>query len=190
MKGQHEVLTPVLLTGVLIAIVGSVYLWGLPLIQKNKDIAVLEQVENFVTDLNEKIKEVANTHGREEIKINVPVTLSFDSAENSITIDVETKGTIYTVGRVYFVRNENEIEGTWGRDDPGVVYVDTLDLDGKYAHRYTLKYRRLNAPDKQYKISLVGESKTVGENHIIIIEYKGVEKTGNMVMTLVGITLE
>ena len=190
MKGQHEVLTPVLLTGILVAIVGSVYLWGLPLIQKNKDIAVLQQVENFVMNLNEKIKEVANTQGKEEVKINVPAMVSFNSTENSITVEVKTKGTIYSVGRIYFVRNDNEFEGTWGKDDAGVIYVDTTDLDGEYLQKYTLKYRRLNAPNKKYRISLVGEDKVVGENHVIVIEYKGVEEEGNLVTTFVEITLE
>jgi type II secretory pathway pseudopilin PulG len=171
MKGQQEVLTPLLLTGILIAIVGSVYLWGLPLIQKNRDVAVLQQVEDFIINLNEKIKNVANAQGREEIKINIPVTLSFNSTEKSIIIEVNTKGTIYSVGRIYFVRNDNEFEGTWGKDDPGVIYVDTTDLDGEYLQKYTLKYRQLNAPNKIYKISLIGDDRTVGENHIIIIEY-------------------
>ena len=64
MKGQQQVLTILLITLVLVAIVGSVYFWGLPLIQKNRDITVLKKAEDFMMNLNNKIKYVANTQSR------------------------------------------------------------------------------------------------------------------------------
>ena len=39
MKGQQAI-SVILLTGILIVTVSSIYFWGIPLIEKNKDIAL------------------------------------------------------------------------------------------------------------------------------------------------------
>lgn len=189
MRGQQQIITPVLLTGILIAIIGSVYLWGAPLIEKNRDMALLRDAEDFVLSMNERIKMVANTQGRDAIRVQLPILVKFNEGNNELTFELTTKGSIYSVGRIYFVRNESEI-ATWGRDDPALVYVDVGELDGAYFHRYTLRYRQLNAPTKAYMIKLVGKSAQVGRGHWIYVEYKGVEEGGNLVKTLIEVRLE
>jgi len=192
MKAQQQVLTPILITLILISIVGSVYLWGIPLIQKNRGIANLQRSEEWIKDLNNKIKFVANTEGREQISINIPGTVIFNETEGSISLKMKTHGTIYSVGgRIYFVRNESE-EGTLGKDEPELLYAETREIDGKYLTTYTLKYRKLNSPEAgypSYKINLTGSTGLARQEHDIVIEYGGVISNENLMTTIVKIKI-
>jgi len=189
MKAQQEILTPVLMMGILIAVIGSIYLWGIPLIQKNKDITTLEKTEDFMKNLNNKIKNVANTGGRDQIMIDVSGTLTFDPTANSISVETKTKGTIYSVGgRVPFVRNMSET-GIWGKDEPEVLYAESRKIGENYLTVYNLTYRQLNALGASYKIILDGVTQSSGQNHNIIIENRGSSVDG-LTKTMVGIRIE
>jgi hypothetical protein len=208
MKGQQEVLTPLLFTGILIAVVGSVYFWGVPLIQKNQDITTLHKAEDFMKNLNEKIISVANTQGSDKIAIEAG-TLHFFNVEGPdamlrtgtgyITLDLNTKGTIYSVGMpIPFVRNQTcHTEPTYscimGRHEPQIMYASSQDLEGAYATTYYLSYRKLKENENQYaktfQINLTGSNSTAGENHYVILEFKGI-KSGTDSVANVQIRLE
>lgn len=93
MKGIQEIVSAVLISGILIGIVGSVYLWGLPLIQKNRDIATMKGAEEFMKNLDEKIKFVANNGGKNQMNVNVPGIVQFNGS--SIKLKIDTDGVIY-----------------------------------------------------------------------------------------------
>ena len=69
MKGQQAI-SVILLTGILVVTVSTIYFWGIPLIEKNKDIALQENAENFMRNLAERVKYVANNPGREQIRFD------------------------------------------------------------------------------------------------------------------------
>ena len=104
MKGAMEAISVVLVTGVLIGVVGSIYFWGLPLIEKNKDISILENSEFFIKNLNDEIKNIANSGGIVNKKITVPATVSFD-AKNFRTGNIFSS---YIVRHIYIQRNNQE----------------------------------------------------------------------------------
>lgn len=175
MKGQQEALSAILITGILIGVVGSVYFWGIPLIQKNKDIATQENTELFMKDLNEKIIYIANHGGRDQIKFSIPGTLKFSG--DLITIETETTGTKYfAVGLLIPLgKNNCTVEnGIWGKDEPATLCVRGMKLDvNKYHTTYTLKYIRLDATGiDSYRINLTG-SGSAGESAVLAIENKG-----------------
>lgn len=187
MKAQQEILTPLLITGIMISIIGSVYVWGVPLIQKNQDLATLQKAEDFMKNLDLKIKNVANSGGRDSITIESGVLkfnpAPFDSSSKlntgSISLKLITKGTIYSSG-VYipFVRDDIcHFDGNCiiGNDEPEWFYVESNDIDGSYLTNYTLTYRNMNSPDlsRSYLINLTGTFREAGSGHEIIIEYKG-----------------
>ncbi len=197
MKGQQQVLSILLITLVLVAIVGSVYFWGLPLIQKNRDITLLKKAEDFMMNLNNKIKYVANTQSRDSIKVSVG-TLTFDPLNNTLKLEVDTKGTIYATGiPVYFVRNTNST-GVWGRDEPEILYVKSIDMGGSYHNIYVLRYRDLVVPGtvgilNTYKIELCSDingTQTIGKGHTILINYKGYVQNSTKITTKVGLSFE
>jgi len=186
MKGQ-EVITAILITGILLGLVGSVYLWGVPLIEKNRDISLLESAEDFMHNLNEKIKNVATHGGREQIEI----PLGRIYFESDVDLNVETKNTIY-VSEAWIPLEKNECtkkKGIWGVDDQDVICVLSKEIGNEYETDYNLKYINLTLGIKTYKIELVGKD-SGKEDNVIIIERVGVEKDGDYVKTLVSIRIE
>jgi hypothetical protein len=174
MKAVAEALSAVVMTGILIGIVGSVYLWGLPLIQKNQDISVLEASERFMNELATKIKSMAKSPGRETITINIPGIVSFDGSKFSLT--VETAGTIYsTEGTIPLGENScAPDEGVWGVNDHATLCVSSTRLDKKFETIYTLKFIQLNTEGiDSFKIELSGKPNEAGEKRIITLENAG-----------------
>jgi hypothetical protein len=191
MKGQQEALTVVLISGILISVVGSVYLWGLPMIQKSMDVSTLENSENFVMSLNEKIKYVANNGGREQLRITVPGTVTFD--DGKMELSIETQGTIYaTAAQIPLGKNYcTATQGSWGINDPETLCVVSQKLgDNKYVTKYELKYIELRTQSiKSYKIMLVGSTSSGGMDHMINIENKGTSEENNLINTIIEIKI-
>ena len=92
-KGQQDILSTIIISGILIGVVGSVYLWGVRMIQKNQDISTLRTAEDVMRESNDKIKFVANNGGKDRVRIAVPGILSTDNGQ--LTLAVDTQGTIY-----------------------------------------------------------------------------------------------
>jgi hypothetical protein len=187
MKGQ-ETISVILITGILIGMVGSVYIWGIPLIEKNRDISLLEGAEEFMNNLNEKIKNVATHGGREQVEIPLG-RIYFDS---NIKLKAETKNTIYDIG-AWISLGENECTkdiGTWGVDDQAVLCVLSEEIGEEYETNYRLDYINLTLGIKTYKIELVGDRDTGKEDNVVVIERVGTDKKGDCIKTLVSISIE
>ncbi|MEM7816410.1 MAG: hypothetical protein QXZ20_00690 [Candidatus Aenigmatarchaeota archaeon] len=190
MKAQQEIITYILITAILIIVVSSAYIWGIGIIEKNRDVANLQRIEALMKDLNNKIKNVANVGGRESVKIDIP-TFNFDNG--AITVFVETRATIYEPGRrIYFTKNsECHITNSCilGKDEPEIFYVESRKMEEKYYITYYLSYRNLISlqDGNIYLIVLVGE-KQMGKEEVII-ENKGKVVEGNIIKTLIEIKL-
>ena len=186
-KGQQDVLSAVMLTGIMVVIVGSVYFWGIPLVQKNRDVNALQNSEDFMRTLSDKIKFVANNAGKDQLSVTVPVIISFDNDVDIIRLAIETEGSIYAAGAdIPLSRTGDEtcgfktdITGVWGVDQPEVLCVRTTELaENAYKSIYTLKYIKLerkitDVTSKIHKIDLIGTDGSVGQDHSIVMEYVG-----------------
>lgn len=192
MKGQQEAVSVVLITGILIGVVGSVYFWGLPLIQKNKDITVLKDSERFMGSLDDKIKSVANNGGRDQILIDVPGILVFDPQSNppELRLRIDTQGTIYdTGGWIPLGRNDcSKTTGDWGTDEPSTLCVKSEGEKDKYFTTYRLEYLILKGTGAEnYVILLSGSQASGGEGHKVVMENTGSLPDGktSVVITIV-----
>ena len=179
MKGVVEAISTLLISGILIGVVGTVYFWGLPLIQKNKDISVLESNEDFMYELNNKIKLVANAGGREQIQFTQPGVIRFDSV--GIRVVIDTEGTIYAAeAPVPLSRNSPALsEGVWGIDQPEIISVLSNRIgDTHYRNTFKLSYKSLvvnaePAPDREFLIQLSGTDSVGGQGSNVIITSEG-----------------
>jgi len=192
MKGQQEAMTAILITGILIGVVGSVYFWGLPLIQKNKDISVLENSESFMKNINEKIKFIANNGGREQVRVTLPGIMKFTS-DGIIEFVVESEGTIYNINAEIPLGKNTEChatEGIWGLNNMEILCVKSMKLgEDSYRTTYSLSYMNLTSGSKKYAIGLIGQATSGGQEHFIAIENKGTSTDTNLIRTLVEITI-
>ncbi|MCX6815510.1 MAG: hypothetical protein NT120_01490 [Candidatus Aenigmarchaeota archaeon] len=179
MKGQQEVISVVLISGILIGVVGSVYFWGVPLVQKNKDVALLENTESFIKSLDNKIKFVANNGGRDNIRIPALGIVRFDSTSSTIEITVNTEGTIYaTEAAIPLGRNTAcaATEGTFGINDQDTICVRSNKISDKnFRTIYTLSYVKLNDQEvlRSFNIKLTGPNRSGGQDNTIVFENKG-----------------
>jgi len=179
MKGQMEVVSVILISGILIGVVGSVYFWGAPLIQKNKDIAELENTENFIKALNNKIRFTANNGGRDSLRITPSGIVRFDSASGTIEITVTTEGTRYATDADIPLGTNTACaatEGIFGVNDPETICVKSMKIgDRKFRTTYTLNYIKLVNTEvlRDFQIMLTGSTKSGGQDSTIVFENKG-----------------
>jgi len=196
MKGQHEVVAVILISGILIGVVGSVYFWGVPLIQKNKDIAILENSEKFIRTLNNKIKFIANNGGRDQLRIDLPAITRFAPDSNAIEIVVDTEGTIYaTDAEIPLGRNSQcaAPSGEFGLDDPETICVKSTKIsENAFKTTYSLKYIKLTNIDvgRNFMMGLAGSAASGGEASTIIFENKGNTQTTDDSRTLITTIIE
>ncbi len=192
MNGQTQVISAVLITGVLITVIGTVYLWGLPLIQKNEAVSVLYKSEDFMRSLNTKIKSIVNNGGKDNLRISVPGVMVFDQTKGLILV-VNSQGTIYATGGQHSLGRNGcaKTTGIFGQDEPEVLCVNSTEFDKtRYQNIYTLKYIPLVADVSgggQFLINLTGKITTAGENHFIVIENMGVDETSGTRMAIIDI---
>ncbi len=201
MKGQQEALSVVLISGILIGVVGSVYFWGIPLIQKNKDVSLLESSEAFMRQLDIKIKSIANNGGRDQINIPVPGIVNFDG--KIITLSISTDGTIYAAdAQIPLGRNTdstlnidltdptNPIKyGVWGVDEATLLNVISRKLsEDSYRNDYTIEYVELRNSRmlRDFMIALTGSPSSGGQDKTIIIENIGDSNTVKNGRTLIS----
>ncbi|MBI4896502.1 MAG: hypothetical protein HY832_03045 [Candidatus Aenigmarchaeota archaeon] len=180
MRGQEQALSAVLITAVLISVVGSVFLWGIPLIQKNRDAATLGTAESFAVTLDQKIKRVANTGGQETLDFTLPGTIGF--VDGQIVMTFETKGTIYaTEAAVPLGLNDCSREsGNLSIDTSDVLCVTSSRKGDTIETVYRLRYIPLQADTTtSYLIILTGTPAARGPGHKLIMEHHGTrDQTG------------
>ncbi|MCD6215987.1 MAG: hypothetical protein J7J92_02850 [Candidatus Aenigmarchaeota archaeon] len=178
MKGQTQIVTTMLLTMVTVAVVGTVYFYGLPLIEKNKDIATLQKTEDFIKLLDDKIKIVANG-GSAELPFNIPGLFIFNNSNGTIEIKVKTRRTIYATGAEVPLVGDLEGGNVWGVNKQEIIYVKAEKVGNAFVNSYNLNYKQLVGNDC-YKIVL--ESKTgsdivTEEGHNIVISHVGIDSS-------------
>lgn len=178
MKGQQQALSAILISGILIGVVGSVYFWGVPLIEKNKDVALLESGERFIKQLNEKIKFVANNGGRDQMVVAFPGIVSFDGEQ--IEFVLQTDGTIYASNSLIALGHNSGCtaeSGEWGIDDPEIIcVVSSAITNSTFRNTYNLRYIKLNQGLRTFEIDLTGPVRSAGQDHLIVMESKGVRE--------------
>lgn len=192
MNGQQDVLSAILISGILIAVVGSVYMWGVPLIEKNRDIATLQNAEDFMKTLNEKIKFVSNNGGKDQIDVTIPSRIEFSSSNGKIFMILDTQGTIYA-SEIESPLGKNDCtatQGLWGQDESSVFCVKSNKIDeNKFRTTYSLGYLQLDVDGESFKIELVGQNQIGGQDHMIIVENIGTQKDGTLTKTLISVSI-
>ena len=90
-KAQSELLSMMLITGILIAIIGSSYMWGIPLIEKGKTSSENEKAESLMKMIKEKIDDVAQTGEQKTFSFDLTGDMELTD-DNSLTYSITTRG--------------------------------------------------------------------------------------------------
>lgn len=172
--GQSQIVGVVLLTLVMIVMIGITYMWGMPLVEKQKDTVKVSNMEKFIKELDDKIKDVAKNGGTQKIEISsVPGEMKMmdQGISDRIELVTTTTGTDIAVGTEIYIRGDNRGEVPIG-NDPGVIKILLSDLGSdSYKTEMTLYYRNLTGSSSVYIMDIRGMGKDTisGEGHSIII---------------------
>lgn len=201
MKGAQQIVTSILLTGILISVVTAVTAIGLPLLDKTRDASVLENSKNFMISLEQSIKNIANNGGRARIPMSLDSHIYFDPSQEKFEMKLLSSGTIFdSETDIPLGRNDCGLErGEWQDDSPITLCVRSVCIDNpagscrRYSITYTLEPVLLDIGQtvNSRKIQLESEGNQLGSaDSFIVLEKLGDEVSSPEKKTRVKLTVE
>jgi hypothetical protein len=200
-SAQVDVISIVMISGILLALVGAAYLWGVPIVEKRSTLTQFQIAQDWLDKLNKAITDVANSGGRTDLDIPFGIVsiIPIDSqTQNNNTIVFEfviPQPLIWNVSQVYFGQTTdvlNEI-GRYGIAQPYILTLNSTRVDTQTKIAANLHYRELAGDGKSYKIALIGSGQGKSK---ITINYKNITKLagsaangGDLFLTYIAISL-
>lgn len=172
-KSQSDVVSAMLILMISIGLVYTAFSWGLPLIQKRQDEALVDRVANYFSQQNEnslprKIEFVAGKGGSDTFNLDVEGVWTLDETENSISFFFSSLASDVTQTGEWVSRTEgvdcsfqrSAPLGILGVDKSSIVCVKVDKTADRYEYTYKIWFRELDESDgtKGFKISLVKEA--------------------------------
>ncbi|MBN2101470.1 MAG: hypothetical protein JW716_01200 [Candidatus Aenigmarchaeota archaeon] len=180
-KGQVQVLSLIIITGIVIALVGVAYIWGSPMIEKRTVYTQYTSAEKFMNDLNDRIATLATTcttkNGCTQT-INIPNIdgrgLSVDETGNTLYFHFPSSQRMLASERIALNTPYTGEPADYGTAPPGLLEVEGVTEDSIYLIKFSLHYRELYDEDSGigYMIKIQGN---VQGNNQIIMTYAGTE---------------
>ncbi|MFH0889777.1 MAG: hypothetical protein V1836_01370 [Candidatus Aenigmatarchaeota archaeon] len=175
-KGQSEVITFVLLGGVIVSLVGAAYMWGAPLTEKRSSMAEAESVQAFFNVLNSKITDMSQTcsgtctetitltpkgvfsvfnNERYYLSRPAPGGTEHNEYNNSVTLTTNAARSIYALDRWIGLNTGNVGKvATFGEDDGVIMIRMVKNAAGDHNALYRLWYREIDTLKKGYLVEL------------------------------------
>lgn len=190
MKAQVNVISVILISGIIISLVGASYMWGAPLVEKRTTVSDFSNAESFMENVEDTVINIVNTgSGKETLDIptgslEVIPDASANPDNNSIILKVQVNQPfVFNTTEVYlgdatFEDVVSEI-GTYGESSPSVISLTSETSGTGYIIPIKLHFRELDTkstPKRGYKIALkTGGGKQTGTNSLTL-SYDGTEK--------------
>lgn len=166
--GQSQVLTAVILGGIILAAITSAFLWGLPLIEKNQDVQTAQETLDDFNDLSDVMEQVVQEGGSRSETVELGTgTMNIDTEDDMITYQTMHRGAYVSVGD-WVPLNENDVQGVPGTDGEDGHGIRGVDRNGvlvgraepagdEYFTEYRVVFRPLTDPgsDRTYQVELV-----------------------------------
>lgn len=193
-RGQTQVLTAVLLGGILIAGVAGAYVWGLPLLQKNQDINSAKNSLSSMKELTSAISTVAQQGGSRSVTMPLgDGSLRISPENDTVTFQARTRGA-YVATESWVPLNENDMQGIAeggagsghgirGDDKPGVLIGRAVLGDDAFVTTYRIAFRPMEDPTsgQTHSIDLVQDGRmdaTNGKHTVVITQGEEVTESG------------
>jgi len=170
-------------------------MWGLPLIQKRQDAAMVARVSNlFSHDLPSKITHVANVGGHDSFTIDANGVWTLDETKNILSFTFFSKSSDKAIG-MWIGGGEcqpdgfNGQPGILGIDEPCVVCVRADQLESGYTITYQIGCRELKTETNSYKIQFKSAGVTTSNSKTIKISRGALVTMDNLIITQIEILL-
>ncbi len=191
---QADIISIVLISGILIALVGAAYLWGVPLIEKRSTLTQFQTAQDWLSRLDRAITDVASMGGT--VSLDIPFgtvsVLPYD-INNTITFEfLISQPLIWEqiyLGQTVDVFTET---GRYGIAQPYILTLSSEPMDTQTKITASLHYREL-IDSKGYRIALLGSGQ--GRSRLTISYVNttrvagGAANGGDLLLTFVRIDL-
>lgn len=200
MKAQVNTISIVIIAGIVIAMIGVAYAWGMPLIQKRTTITEFSTAQNFILSLDSKITDIANS-GSGEFVLDIPFGFlrvygySDGPDNNSVVLEFETEQAMIGKATDILLKTSSFGEvGTYGESEPRIITMSNeAGASSKNNMKLKLHYRELDSETRGYMIALkpitsTGSIRISGGFDRNVIQPGNASNGGDLVLTY--ITLE
>ncbi len=194
-SGQSQIIGVVLLTLVMITMVAVTYMWGMPLIEKQKDNVKISNSEVLMREIDKKIKNVLKNGGTQVIENpNIPGELILKDNGNNDTIEIkfDTTGTTIASGKDIYLIGDSRNNVNIGSESTVLKVFSEKFGDNVYEVRLSLYYRNVSGSENTYIVDLVGlgRESVQGKGHTLSFSEGGVIQQGNMYITKINARFE
>jgi hypothetical protein len=213
--GQTEVISLVMITGIILALVGGAYFWGMPIIEKNSASTELAAARTMLIDINKKVISLANSGGgKVDIDLAKPVIMVSSQAtddNNSFMITYLSRQPMLSVqgGSMVYIGianfgDMNQTGGLYGQSAPGIMTLSqNASMGGDYLITLKLRFRDLvtsGGQSKIYRIKLCDENdltscnNRLGGSSKLSLSFKGTQTipgsgSPDQIVTTIGVRL-
>jgi hypothetical protein len=160
LKAQADIISTVIIVLIALSLTSAALMWGLPLIQKRQDSAMVARISRALSqDLPSKIAYVANVGGSDSLTIDANGIWFLNESRNVLVFTFFSKVSDKAVerwigGSACGDDGFNGQSGVLGFDEPCVVCVRADQLSSGYNITYQIGCRELKSETKTYKIEL------------------------------------
>lgn len=178
LKSQAEVISLVMITGIIIGLVGTAYLWGAPLIEKRTTAIDVELAKSFINKLDSTITDIAN-RGSGEQTINIPIGVltvipndTVDPDNNSVILDIIVGEQMLFPNTIVYLGATRDEVGIYGEAEPNIVTLSGGEVNNNLKVFLKSHYRELDTnqfPLRGFKIVLNnGLGQIQGTNQVTV----------------------
>jgi hypothetical protein len=169
MRSQSAIISTVLISGIILAIVTATYVWGQPLVQKTTDKVKIDSVIDDLTLIKDKIDHTQQTGSPSVITLNIQdANYQISESDNAIIIKTNTLIPIiasYSYVPISYTELAYEKELTDINTSDTITGVLTPDgYDGG-----TIHYGTISLQGTPYNVTVYNTSNTVYD-HVCIYE--------------------
>lgn len=209
-KAQTQIISAILITGIVLGVVSVSYLWGVPLIQKSQTNTQITIAENLMTNIQKAIDDVVQTGTQKSILVNLDGKLEVSEDQNSIFYTITTKGLGIMAGdwiplndqNMFGIQGttENQSVGVVGVNKAGVIIAKSIVAGDQYQTIFRLAYRELDDMETKeghlVQIKEVGNNIATGGQKNLIIKREDILQSetpsksgGKLLITTVSVTI-
>ncbi|MCK5176317.1 MAG: hypothetical protein KAQ92_01200 [Candidatus Aenigmarchaeota archaeon] len=153
-KAQSEIISYLIVAGIIIFTTGIAYMWGGPLIEKSSSNSKINMAESQLNQINNEISSILLNGGQNNIMLDIDGELKIDVDTNSFYYSFKVPSTSITSldwitlsgSNMWGVIGTDEADGAGrlGKDDAGVLLVKSHPAGDEYFMDFRLAYRELD----------------------------------------------
>ncbi len=139
LKAQVDIFSVVLIVLIAISLTSAALIWGIPLIQKHQDSALVGRVHNaFTRELPSRIENVANLGGEVQFSVDVEGVWGLDVENDNLNFTFMSKVSDKIDTGEWVGENCNFLgqTGVFGIDKPYIICAKALKLGSEYQITY------------------------------------------------------